>query len=51
MPRYRAGGAAIALRRAARTAVDQGVRPFLYAHPNERMLQIHIRVGHLRSVA
>ena len=46
MPRYRAGGAAIALRRAARTAVDQGVRPFLYAHPNERMLQIHIRVGH-----
>ena len=46
MPRYRAGGAALALRRAARAGIDRGVRPFLYAHPNDRMLQIHIRVGH-----
>jgi predicted acetyltransferase len=46
MPRYRAGGAAIKLRRAARDGVDAGVRPFLYAHPNDRMLQIHVRVGH-----
>jgi hypothetical protein len=46
LPRYRAGGAAIKLRRAARDGVDAGVRPFLYAHPNDRMLQIHIRVGH-----
>jgi hypothetical protein len=46
MPRYRVGGAAIRLRRAARDAVDAGERPFLYAHPNDRMLQIHLRVGH-----
>ena len=46
MPRYRAGGAAIKLRRAARDAVDAGVTPFLYAHPNDKMLQIHMRVGH-----
>ena len=46
MPRYRAGGAAIKLRRAARDAVDAGATPFLYAHPNDRMLQIHMRVGH-----
>jgi hypothetical protein len=46
MPRYRAGAAAITLRRAARDAVDAGVTPFLYAHPNDRMLPIHVRVGH-----
>jgi hypothetical protein len=46
LPRYRAGGAAIALRRAARDGIEAGVRPFLYAHPNDRMLQIHLRVGH-----
>lgn len=46
MPKYRAGAAAIKLRRAAREAVDAGTRPFLYAHPNDRMLQIHMRVGH-----
>jgi hypothetical protein len=46
LPRYRAGGAAIRLRRAAREGVDSGAKPFLYAHPNDRMLQIHLRVGH-----
>jgi hypothetical protein len=46
LPKYRVGGAAIKLRRAARDAVDAGVIPFLYAHPNDRMLQIHLRVGH-----
>lgn len=46
MPRYRAGAAAIKLRRAARDGVDAGASPFLYAHPNDRMLQIHLRVGH-----
>lgn len=46
MPRYRAGAAAIKLRQAARDGVDAGVSPFLYAHPNDRMLQIHLRVGH-----
>ena len=46
MPRYRVGGAAIKLRQAARDGIDAGERPFLYAHPNSRMLQIHLRVGH-----
>jgi len=46
LPRYRTGGAAIVLRRAARDGVDAGATPFLYAHPNDRMLQIHMRVGH-----
>jgi hypothetical protein len=46
MPRYRTGGAAIKLRRAARTGVDAGRAAFLYAHPNDRMLPIHLRVGH-----
>lgn len=46
MPRYRAGAAAIKLRQAARDGVDAGVTSFLYAHPNDRMLQIHLRVGH-----
>jgi hypothetical protein len=34
-------------RRAARDAIDAGRSPFLYAHPNDRMLQVHLRVGHL----
>ena len=46
VPRYRVGGAALTLRRAARDGVDAGIRPFLYAHPNDRMLQIHLRAGH-----
>jgi hypothetical protein len=46
VPRYRSLGAAVKLRQAARDAVDAGASPFLYAHPNDRMLQIHLRVGH-----
>ena len=45
-PRYRTMGAALKLRRAARDAIDAGARPFLYAHPNDRMLPVHLRVGH-----
>ena len=44
--RYRVGGVAVKLRRAAREGVDRGDSPFLYAHPNERMLPVHMRVGH-----
>jgi hypothetical protein len=44
--RYRTMGAAVKLRRAARTGVDAGGSPFLYAHPNDRMLAIHLQVGH-----
>jgi hypothetical protein len=39
-------GVALKLRRAARDCVDAGKTPFLFAHPNERMLQVHLRVGH-----
>ena len=45
-PRYRTMGVALKLRRAARDAVDAGARPFLYAHPNDRMLPVHLRSGH-----
>lgn len=44
--KYRTMGAAIRLRRAARDAVDAGAASFLYAHPNDRMLQVHLKVGH-----
>jgi hypothetical protein len=44
--RYRTMGAAIKLRRAARAGVDAGQSQFLYAHPNDRMLAIHLQVGH-----
>jgi hypothetical protein len=44
--RYRTMGAAVKLRRAARDAIDAGQSAFLYAHPNDRMLQVHLRVGH-----
>src|SRR5688572_3817502 len=44
--RYRTMGAAIKLRRAARAGVDAGESQFLYAHPNDRMLAIHLQVGH-----
>jgi hypothetical protein len=45
-PRFRTMGVAIKLRRAGREAVDAGTAPFLYAHPNDRMLQVHLKVGH-----
>src|SRR5687768_15684034 len=44
--RYRTMGAAVKLRRAARDGIDLGQSPFLYAHPNDRMLPVHLRVGH-----
>ena len=44
--RYRTMGAAVKLRRAARDGVDAGQSAFLYAHPNDRMLPVHLRVGH-----
>ena len=44
--KYRTLGVAAKLRRVARNAVDAGQYPFLYAHPNERMLAVHRRVGH-----
>ena len=44
--RYRTMGAAIKLRRAAREGIDAGQSAFLYAHPNDRMLEVHLRVGH-----
>jgi hypothetical protein len=44
--RYRTMGAAVKLRRAARDAIDAGQSSFLYAHPNDRMLAVHLRVGH-----
>ncbi len=43
---YRVLGVAIKLRRAAKNGVDSGDMPFLYAHPNDRMLVIHQKVGH-----
>lgn len=44
--RYRTMGTAIKLRRAARAGVDAGHSQFLYAHPNNRMLVVHLQVGH-----
>lgn len=44
--RYRTMGVAVKLRRAAKDAVDAGLVPFLYAHPNDRMLAVHIQAGH-----
>ncbi len=44
--KYRVLGIALKLRKAAKEAVNEGVVPFLYAHPNERMEVIHLRSGH-----
>ena len=46
LKKYRTLGAAVKLRRAARDAVDAGKVGFLYAHPNDRMLAVHLRAGH-----
>jgi GNAT superfamily N-acetyltransferase len=46
LPRYRTLGVAVKLRRAARDGIDAGQSPFLYAHPNDRMLAVHLAVGH-----
>jgi GNAT superfamily N-acetyltransferase len=44
--RFRTMGVAVKLRRAAKEAVDAGTCPFLYAHPNDRMLAVHVQAGH-----
>ncbi len=44
--KYRALGVALKLRRAAKECIDDNNPPFLYAHPNERMEIIHLKVGH-----
>lgn len=46
LPQFRALGVAIKLRRAAKTAIDEGRVAFLYSHPNAKMQVIHERVGH-----
>jgi hypothetical protein len=46
LPKFRALGPAIKLRRAAKEGIDAGRADFLYAHPNERMAVIHAKVGH-----
>ena len=43
---YRSLGVAIKLRSAATQCVDHGEVPFLYAHPNDRMKVVHLKVGH-----
>ncbi|MEW6606203.1 MAG: hypothetical protein AB1414_01950 [bacterium] len=44
--KYRTLGVAIKLRKAAKECVDKGIVPFLYAHPNDKMLVVHLKVGH-----
>jgi len=44
---YRTLGVALKLRRVAKEAVDNGRVPLLYAHPNDQMLQVHLRAGHV----
>jgi hypothetical protein len=43
---YRSLGVALKLRAAATECVTQGQVPFLYAHPNDRMKVVHLKVGH-----
>jgi hypothetical protein len=43
---YRTVGVAVKLRLAAREAIDRGESPFLYSHPNDRMLPIQLRAGY-----
>lgn len=44
--KYRTIGVAIKLRRAAKECVDNNIVPFFYAHPNDKMKLIHMKVGH-----
>lgn len=46
LKQYRTLGTAVTLRRAARAGIDAGQAAFLYAHPNDRMLAVHLRAGH-----
>jgi hypothetical protein len=43
---YRSLGVALKLRSAATECVTQGQVSFLYAHPNDRMKVVHLKVGH-----
>lgn len=44
--RFRALGVAVKLRKEAKRHVDEGNVPFLYAHPNDKMVHIHMRARH-----
>lgn len=44
--KFRTLGAAVKLRSEATRHVNSGTIPFLYAHPNDRMKAVHLRVGH-----
>ncbi|MFQ5598031.1 MAG: hypothetical protein ACE5GK_08275 [Nitrospiria bacterium] len=44
--KYRTLGVAVKLRSAATQCINRGDPPFLYAHPNDRMTLIHLKVGH-----
>lgn len=44
--KYRTLGVAIQLRKEARRHVDEGRIPFLYAHPNNQMVHIHLKAQH-----
>ncbi len=44
--KYRTLGVAIKLRKAAKEGVDNGQVKFLYAHPNNNMLVVHLKAGH-----
>ena len=44
--KYRTLGVALKLRKEAKKYVDEGIIPFLYAHPNERMVHVHLKAKH-----
>lgn len=46
--KYRSLGVALQLRREAKKGVENGYVDFLYAHPNDRMVVIHLKAGHQR---
>lgn len=46
--KYRTLGIALKLRKEAKKYIDQKKVPFLYAHPNNKMVHIHLRSGHNR---
>jgi hypothetical protein len=48
LPKFRALGPALQLRRAAREAIDRGDADVLVSFPNQRMTLIHERAGHQR---
>lgn len=44
--KYRTLGVAVKLRKVVKDEVDKNAMPFLYAHPNDRMKVVHLKVGH-----